>query len=141
LAADVKWFGVQGAELIESTLDSMEQGIILDRLIVVLHWAIQHDTFFPSQARTQSFSVGNRHGKRQVGFTIEGGGFICLAGTHFNDNVVDRDEFFKGIKAVGPVNPAEVIEEIKDGRYYAKTLDQLTDSEFDQLLALLESIN
>ncbi len=119
----------------------MEQGTIRDRLIAVLHWAIQHDTFSPSQARTLAFNVGNRHGKRQMSFIIEGGGYICLAGMHFNGNIVDRDEFSMGIKEIGLVNPAEVIEEIKDGRYYAKTLDQLTDSEFDQLIALLDSIN
>jgi hypothetical protein len=129
------------AELCESTLQSMEPDNIRDRLLTVLHWAIQHDSFMSSQAQALSFSVSNRHGKRQMGFTIEGGGFICLAGMHFNDNTVDRDKFFLGIKEIGLVNPAEVIEEIKDGRYYARTLDQLTDGEFDQLIALLESIN
>ena len=118
----------------------MEQGTIRDRLIAVLHWAIQHDTFFPSQARMLTFNVGNRHGKRQMGFIIEGGGYICLAGMHFNDNIVDRDEFSMCIKEIGLVNPAEVIEEIKDGRYYAKTLDQLTDCLASTILAGLASI-
>lgn len=133
----IKWT----ADLVDSTLADMEEGTIRKRLMEVFQWAVQHNAFYPSQARALSFSVGNRHGKRQMSFNIEGGGFICLAAPHFNGNHADRDQFFNGIQGIGLINAGEVIDKIKDGRYYARTLDQLADQEFNQLMKLLEDIN
>jgi hypothetical protein len=45
------------------------------------------------------------------------------------------------MKEIGLINATELIEEIKDGRYYIRTLDQLTEDEFGQLIAILENIN
>ena len=99
-----------------------------------------HNAFNESTSKEAMFSALNRHDMRQIGFNISGGGYIGLSALYYNDNLVDRNFFFKEIKKTGLVNPDEEIESIKDGRYFTKCLEELTTDEFNSLLDLLPKI-
>jgi hypothetical protein len=129
------------AALIESTLASMDSSLLINRLLEVLRWAVAHGTFIAANSKNLAFNVANRHGKRLISFNIDGGGYICLAGFYFNENIEERNLFFNGMKEIGMLEPYVAIEDVKDGRYYAAWLDQLKEDEFSKLLQIMESLN
>lgn len=127
-------------DLIDSVIQEMDPGIRRDRYRAVFQWTVSNKVFCASTSKVAMFSALNRYSMRQVGFNISGGGYIGLAAFYFEDNLDDRNFFFEEIKKTGLINIDESIEDIKDGRSFAKNLDEITNEEFDSLLNLLQKM-
>jgi hypothetical protein len=116
--------------------DSMENQAIAKRLKQVLDWAESCNVLITDKKLMQSFSIKGKSGSRLMTFWRRGKVYCFMNPKNYGDSVEERDNFVEELNRlrIFNYNPLGV----RDGRTSQGSLDELSDSEFNEFIRILE---
>ncbi len=110
------------------------------RLTMLLDWSVQNDCFLESRAQSPNFGLVGKTGDRIVGIPPSGVLYLYFEDHRYSDGTVERDRIVSELKAMSflsaEIDPAEVVH----GRSFIRSLSELDQEEFNELLEFLSSI-
>ncbi|MCH7480683.1 MAG: hypothetical protein IIC79_04740 [Chloroflexi bacterium] len=117
--------------------DTEDEG---SRLTLLLDWSVQNDCFLESRAQYPNFGLAGKTGDRIVGIPPSGVLYLYFEDHRYSGGPAERDRIVSELQAMSflsaEIDPAEVVH----GRSFIRSLSELEQGEFDELLGILSSI-
>jgi len=131
----VRWTKERLAENIEA----MPEGILKQRIKRVFDWAVTHNRLSESSSKNFSLGIGMRDGGQGFLWVYrDGTGYVGLTKNRFGGNEEIGKTLLAAFVKLGLLSGDKSYEQIRDGRYFAKPLDQLDQASFDAVLDVLD---
>ena len=112
-------------------------GTVADRIRSLLELSIDQNSFIESTAQTPTFGVRSNAGARLFSFYSEGGGYVLLKDNTYAGGAKERDEVVAKLKSIGILEPDLDLDTVNQGKLFYRKIDELDDSEFQQLLDII----
>jgi len=119
-------------------LDEMSDGALSKRIRKILNWAIACDVL--EERKSSSFVFGIRNKSDQIFFDVRGHGegHVGISGKIFPHDENAGRGLLSSLGKIGLLRTDKAFEEIKYGRDFATTLDNLDEDSFNELFNILD---
>lgn len=119
-------------------LDNMSDEVLSKRIRRILDWAVACGVF--KECESPSFVFGIRNISDNIFFSVRGfgDGHVGIAGHIFPHDGDAGRGLLSSLGEIGLLRTDKAFEEIKYGRDFATTIDNLDDDSFNQLFNILE---
>lgn len=123
---------------VSAAIEEIHDDTLRNRLSAIYQWAVDHDAFDDSTALELTFGVKNSHGLRHASFMYDGSIYLGLnKEKHFGGDDLKRQQWFVTVRGIGLLE-VDSVDDILDGRWASRKLQDLSDEEFGELLAAVE---
>jgi hypothetical protein len=130
---NVKWT----VDLLREAYSEIEDKSLGLRMLKVLDWALKNNIFMQAIALKPTFGIQGKSKDRIFSF-FSGGVLYCfLNEKHYPDGARERDEFVGQLKTLHLFETVFSPTTVTSGRSLLRKIPELSDDEFDQLLAII----
>lgn len=112
-----------------------------ERLIKVLEWAVGNNVTVFSPATNPAFGILGKAGLRIVSLYGTGEIYALFELRRYESFAADRQKLMNVLQAMGMIDRNMIVDEVRSGKTCLRRIDDLSDNEFDQLIALFAELS
>jgi len=127
-------------ERLKEALAGLDDNLLRGRLNRLISMATEQGTFKESVARLPRFLVANPGGQALVSVNLDGTVYFVLKADYYPDTEGQRDQFAAHLQDLGLLPSDYDLSTVLDGRTALRTVQRLSDEEFEQFEQLLRSL-